>query len=153
MRYLLLITAMVHWSSGRLNHELIPISGIESNFGKNQNHRPNPKGDWWTAVGALGMKPYTAYDHYLRSKRLQNIYPTDSREEFIDLLKSDQQFYTTLCNMHWTWLKKNTQSFDAAVYGWKWGRTAANNASDEQITNDAYVISYHKLQQAINANW
>ncbi|NBT58210.1 hypothetical protein EBT16_05450, partial [bacterium] len=56
------------WSPEGLHQDMLPIAHLESNFGKNTQHAAHSKGEYHTAVGAVGLKPVTAHEEYKKSK-------------------------------------------------------------------------------------
>ncbi len=141
------VSNLYSWTKRGLNKEILPIAHLESSDGKNINHAPNSHGEFYTAFGALGFKPVTAYDTYSKSPRLQKSYPgLHSQSEFVNEFKQNPQFYNAIANFHWTNLKKALSNDKyRTAYGWRWGAGAAMNAQDEDVFNDPYVEAYAKL--------
>jgi len=136
----------VKWSALGLHQALIPIAHLESSFGQNINHAPNPKGDYHTAYGALGFKPVTAHEEYLRAPVLQKLYG-DMKDPavFLNKFKTDPKFYNLLATSHFMRLQKQHGSPERAAYAWRWGTGACQGASDEQVATEPYVMRYRSL--------
>lgn len=134
------------WTSDGVNPELIPIAHLESDFGRNVNHMRHPKGDWYTAFGALGLKPMTAHDEYLHSLGLQKLFPgLEDPEVFSKQFHSNAKFYNAVANHHFARLKQLLGDRSKAVAGWRWGMGAASLMTPEQIAADPYVQRYFVL--------
>lgn len=138
--------AQQQWTTDGLDPDLIPIAHLESSFGKNTKHTPNPKGKYHTAMGALGMKPITGHEEYLKNKVLQDQYP-DLKDPavFMRQLESSPRFYNLVASTHFARLKNLHGSSAKAAYAWRWGHHAAIHASPEQMNNDMYVQKYRHL--------
>lgn len=136
----------VKWSALGLHQALIPIAHLESSFGQNIAHAKHPKGDYHTAHGALGFKPVTAHEEYLRAPTLQKLYG-DMKDPaiFINKFKTDPKFYNLLATSHFMRLQKQHGSVERAAYAWRWGTGACQGASDEQVANEPYVMRYRSL--------
>lgn len=138
------------WTSEGLLQEMYPIAFLESSWGKNMAHAKNPAGEYETALGALGFKPSTAHEIWNRSKTLQSKYPgLETPDSFINKMSNDHHFYNTIAGVHWNQLKRQLGTPEKAAYGWRWGATAAANASDEQVSNEPYVQRYKQLSGRI----
>jgi hypothetical protein len=133
------------WSPKGLHPELVPIAQLESSWGKHMQHAADPRGPWHTAVGALGMKPETAHEAYLRSPALQKLYPgLTGPETFLQKLTGDSLFYNLMAAAHWLYLKKLLGNDSSrAAYGWRWGLQAAKDRVDPE--HDPYVVRYKAL--------
>ena len=59
------------WSTTGLHPDLLPIAFLESSNGKHVQHQPHSGGPYYSATGALGLKPMSAHEHYLKNKDLQ----------------------------------------------------------------------------------
>lgn len=136
----------VKWSALGLHQSLIPIAHLESSFGQNVAHAPHPKGEYHTAHGALGFKPVTAHEEYLRAPALQKLYG-DLKDPavFMSKFKSDPKFYNLVATSHFMRLQKQHGSPERAAYAWRWGTGACQGASDEQVANEPYVMRYRDL--------
>jgi 8-oxo-dGTP pyrophosphatase MutT (NUDIX family)/GNAT superfamily N-acetyltransferase len=136
----------VKWSALGLHQSLIPIAHLESSFGQNVAHAKHPKGDYHTAHGALGFKPVTAHEEYLRAPALQKLYG-DLKDPavFMSKFKSDPKFYNLVATSHFMRLQKQHGSPERAAYAWRWGTGACQGASDEQVANEPYVMRYRDL--------
>jgi hypothetical protein len=130
------------WSPGNLNKELIPIAHLESSSGINTIHKPSRFGEFDTAYGALGLKAATAYDMYKMAPRLQLKWPGLTVAEFLFEFITDRDLYDACANVHWNYLRQNTDSLIRAVYAWRYGFTAALAASISTIENELYVSRY-----------
>jgi len=134
------------WTPDGLDSDLIPIAHLESSFGKNINHAPNPKGEYYTAYGAVGMKPVTAHEEYNKNQTLQKLYPNlKDPAEFMKAMKTIPRFYNLLASTHFARMKHLHGSAAKAAYAWRHGHTAAMGASPEQIDSDLYVQKYRHL--------
>ena len=135
-----------HWEVGDLDQELLPIAFLESSYGLNIDHKPHSRGDFYSSYGALGLKPATAYDEYLRSPALRNKWPgLDDRLVFTEHLKNESQLYRDTCNAHWHRIRTKTPSLAHSVFAWRWGYTASNNASNETVNTNLYVMAYLRI--------
>ena len=136
----------VKWSALGLHQALIPIAHLESSFGQNIAHAKHPKGDYHTAHGALGFKPVTAHEEYLRAPTLQKLYG-DMKDPavFLNKFKTDPKFYNLLATSHFMRLQKQHGSVERAAYAWRWGTGACQGASDEQVATEPYVMRYRSL--------
>jgi hypothetical protein len=143
-------SAQVKFDPSSLHSELVPIAHIESSFGKNMNHKKNIKGEYQTALGALGLKPSTAHEVWQKSPHLQKLYPNlQDPATFTNAMRSDPSFYNILAASHWNRLKKLTGgSVDKAAFAWRWGQGAAAKADENAIVKDPYVVKYHQLANA-----
>lgn len=131
------------WSPEGLHPDLYPIAHLESSWGQNLAHASNKKGEFHTAFGALGFKPVTAHEEYLKSKYMQGKYPDlNAPEKFLQTFKTDPKFYNLLASAHFTRLKHRHGGAQQAAFAWRWGTGATANATPEQIQNDAYVQKY-----------
>lgn len=136
----------VKWSALGLHQSLIPIAHLESSFGQNVAHAKHPKGEYHTAHGALGFKPVTAHEEYLRAPALQKLYG-DLKDPavFMSKFKADPKFYNLVATSHFMRLQKQHGSPERAAYAWRWGTGACQGASDEQVANEPYVMRYRDL--------
>src|SRR4029077_5292263 len=95
------VSELAAWTPRALHNELVPIAHLESSWGQHMNHAPSPKGEYHTAVGALGIKPVTVHEEYLRSPSLQKLYPgLTGPVTFMQKLKADPQFYNIMGGAH-----------------------------------------------------
>ncbi len=129
-----------------LHPELVPIAHLESSFGKNMHHARNSKGDFHTALGAVAIKPVTAFETYLKSPHLQKLFPNANKPDtFLGELKKNPQFYNAVTGSHWDRMKKAVGgSIEKAAFAWRWGIGAAHKAMDSMVQKDPYVSSYKK---------
>lgn len=140
-----MIQALLHivlsqtWTPAGIHAEMYPVAQMESSFGQNVNHAKSDKGELWTAVGALGIKPVTAFES-LRKNGYDG-----STEDVAKLLKSDQRFYNRACVTHWNYLRSTFSDLKRVVYAWRWGLTAASQATEWQVAFDMYVLRYFEL--------
>lgn len=135
------------WTPAGMHEDLLPIAHLESSFGQNTKHKPSPKGDFDTAVGAVGLKPSTAHDEYKNSKWLQKTFPhLEDPTKFLDELKQNNALYNHVATSHWQRLK---QMFGGdrqkAAYAWRWGQGAALRDTPEVQAADPYALAYQKL--------
>ena len=131
------------WHPEGLIPDMYPIAHLESSWGQNLAHASNKKGEFHTAFGALGFKPVTAHEEYLKSKHMQTNYPgLEAPEKFLETFKGDPKFYNLLASAHFTRLKKRHGGPQQAAFAWRWGTGACANATPEQIDNDSYVQKY-----------
>ncbi len=129
-----------------LHHDLHPIAHLESSFGQNMKHKESTKGELDTAVGALGLKPTTAHEEYLRSPALQKLHPNLKEiKACLNEMKTNPQFYNNVAATHWNRLKKLTGSPEKAAFAWRYGPGAASKTPDADILKDKYVQSYSKM--------
>lgn len=136
------------WPLEGINGELNNIAYMESYYGVYINHEPHVRGPFHTAFGSLGLKPVTAYDQYIKSPKLQKRFPSLQNEQvFLQEFWSNRELYTQCANFHWWFLRHATPTLARAVYSWRWGLTAANEATDEQIVVDTYTARYTELTQ------
>lgn len=135
------------WTPAGLHEELKPIAHLESNDGQRMNHKPNSKGEFHTAVGAVGLKPVTAHEEYSRSKWLQQIHPNlHDQNAFLHALKTNPTFYNHVATAHWQRLKKLMGGDPVkTAYAWRWGQGAAVRDSPQVYQNDPYARAYQKL--------
>lgn len=134
------------WEKKDLDQELLPIAFLESSYGLNINHRPHSRGDFYSSYGALGLKPSTAYDEYVRSPSLRSKWPgLNDPVAFTTSFKAEPELYRDACNTHWHRMRSKTTSLARAVFSWRWGYTAAIQAKEEQIAQDQYVVSYLRI--------
>ncbi|NDD55180.1 hypothetical protein EBZ39_15175, partial [bacterium] len=140
------------WSPEGLHQDMLPIAHLESNFGKNTQHAAHSKGEYHTAVGAVGLKPVTAHEEYKKSKAIQKAFPgLEEPSDFVQRMKSDNQFYNLLATSHFLRLKARHGSPERAAFAWRWGTGAAQNASDEQVSSDPYVQKYVQIANKLKA--
>src|SRR5271166_1313214 len=98
-RAVVVMLSLLKWTPGSLNQELLPIAYLESSNGTNINHKPHSKGEFFSSYGALGLKPATAYDEYMRNSLLQLEWPgLSNRMVFTASLKSQPALYNDACN-------------------------------------------------------
>ena len=147
-------TKVSTWPLEGLNGELNNIAHLESFYGKYTNHERHVRGAFHTAFGSLGLKPVTAHWTYVQSPRLQKMFPGLKDEQvFLQEFWRNQELYTQCANFHWWYLRRETTSLARAVYSWRWGFTASNEATDEIIAADVYTTRYAELTQKwINAS-
>lgn len=136
------------WPLQGMNGELNNIAYMESYYGTYVNHEPHVRGPFHTAFGSLGLKPVTAHDTYVKSPRLQKQFPGLQDETvFLQEFWHNKELYTQCANFHWWALRHATPTLARAVYSWRWGLTASNEATDEQIAADTYTVRYAELTQ------
>jgi hypothetical protein len=136
------------WTPEGLHPEMTPIVHLESSWGQNMNHVPNPRGEFNTAQGAMGLKPETGHERYLQSKQLQAKYPNlQSPEAFTNKIKTDHKFYNEVAGHHWEYLKHHLGTPERAAFGWRHGLTASKNATPEQVAGDEYVQRFTKMSK------
>jgi hypothetical protein len=139
------------WTPVGLDNDLHPIAHLESSFGQNVHHEPHSKGEFHTAVGALGLKPTTAYEEFLHNRSLRQQHPelVTDQNSFLSTLRANPSFYNTVASSHWNRLKQSLGGHrDRAAYGWRWGKGAALSATDEEVQADPYVQKYVALAGA-----
>lgn len=140
------------WSPEGLHQDMLPIAHLESNFGRNTQHAAHSKGEYHTAVGAVGMKPVTAHEEYKKSKAIQKAFPgLEEPTDFINRMKSDNRLYNLLATSHFLRLKARHGSPERAAFAWRWGTGAAQNASEEQVASDPYVQKYVQIANKLKA--
>jgi hypothetical protein len=124
------------------------IARLESYYGTYTDHEPHIRGPFHTAFGSLGLKPITAHDQYMKSPKLQKQFPGLQDEQvFLREFWRNRTLYTQCANFHWWYLRHVTPTLERAVYSWRWGLTASNQAADEQIAADTYTIQYIELDK------
>jgi len=134
------------WPLEGLNRELNGIASIESQYGKYVNHRAHPLGDFHTAFGSLGLKPSTAHWMYRKTAKLRQQFPgLEDERLFLKAFWTNRRLYTQCANTHWLFLRASTPNLPRAVYAWRWGLTASQNASDEDIIGSSYTTKYAQL--------
>jgi hypothetical protein len=137
------------WTPDGLDHELHPIAHLESSFGKRTEHEAHSKGLFHTALGAVGMKPVTAFEELQHNRVLRQMHPellTAAPEKFVQFLKDQPKFYNTVATALWQRLKRGLGGdIERAVFAWRWGKHAALTAEPEQIKADPYVQKYLTL--------
>lgn len=141
-------TKVSTWPLEGLNGELNNIAYMESYYGVYVDHEPNVRGPFYTAFGSLGLKPVTAHTQYMASPRLQKKFPgLQDEKAFLQEFWHNRELYTQCANFHWWYLRHVTPTLARAVYSWRWGLTASNAATDEQIAADTYTTKYAELTQ------
>ncbi len=134
------------WTPEGLDPEMHPIAHLESSWGKNMKHAEHPGGVFQTAYGAVGLKPQTGHEEYLRSKDLQKEYPNLTKpEDFTAHLQQDHVFYNKVASKHWQHLRSKLGSPIAASYGWRWGIGAAKRTSGQIQKEDPYVQKFSEM--------
>lgn len=134
------------WGPVGLNKDLYPIAMLESSFGNNINHSPNSMGPMWTSFGGLGLKPVVAHEDYRQVARFSTAYPgLEDEGDFYLRFTNDDIFYNYACNIHWNRLIAQAPYLEYAIYSWRWGQTAARQASPTKVLADHYVIRYKEL--------
>lgn len=134
------------WSPVGLHSELIPIAHLESSFGVNVDHQKHSAGEFHTAIGALGMKPSTGHEEYLRQPDLQKKYPgLGDPADFMARMRVDHRFYNEVASAHWHRLRTLHQTPEKAAYAWRHGHGAARKASDAEVLKDLYVQKYKAM--------
>lgn len=134
------------WRPEGLPIDMHPIAHKESSWGKSMHHTPNSRGEYHTAFGALGLKPVTAHEEYLRTAAMKQKYPNlHDAAAFVEKLKADPVFYNEMAATHFARLKKVTGSLEKAVYAWRWGIGAAARADADTVAKDPYVVDYLRL--------
>lgn len=135
------------WSSEGLHEDLHPIAQLESSGGKNVKHVPHSKGEFHTAVGAVGLKPVTAAEEYNKSSWLQKVFPgMHDAHRLVDAMNNNPAFYNGVASAHWQRLKKFFGGDRSkAAYAWRWGIGAAQRDTPEVQAADPYVLAYQKL--------
>lgn len=151
MAYLISLNPVVKvstWPLEGMSGELNNIAYMESYYGKYVDHEPHARGPFHTAFGSLGLKPVTAHWQYMKSPKLQKMFPGLQNEQaFLHEFWHNRELYTQCANFHWWYLRRVTTTLPRAVYSWRWGLTASNEASDEQIAADTYTNRYAELTQ------
>ena len=141
------------WTPKGLHEDLHPIAQLESSNGKNVNHLKHPQGEFHTAVGALGLKPITAYDEYTNTPWLQKVFPDlQDKDKFVKELKTNNAFYNHIATTHWLHLKKMFGNDRAkTAYSWRYGMGAASKDAPELQAVDPYVQAYNNMFNAAQA--
>lgn len=134
------------WSPLHLKNDLYSIAKLESSFGKNVVHQPDPRGPTWTAIGALGLKPVSAFDSYRNIKWFSAKYPGLTVNDFVEKLQNDRVFYIDACNAHWDYIRSAISTMTRIVYAWRWGIRAAMEADWSAVAYDPYVVNYMAMR-------
>lgn len=135
------------WHDSGLTADLKSVAHLETSYGKNMKHARNSHGTYDTAVGAVGIKPRVAMEHYMRNKELQNLYPNlQDKTKFMSAMNEDPIFYNTVASSKWNHLLQILKSPERAAYAWRWGADATKKATPETIANDGYVKRFKELQ-------
>lgn len=134
------------WNPVGLEKTLRPIAQMESSFGINMRHAKHPLGVYWTAYGALGLKPVVAHEDYMASKYAQRRYPglTDI-SVFTVRLMFDVRFYNFACNLHLYLLTNQGHDLTEVLYQWRHGKTRAAAVGRAEKEEDPYVVQYFSL--------
>ncbi len=141
------------WTPAGLHPELYPIAHLESNMGRNVNHVAHSKGPFHTAYGALAMKPVTAFEQYHHDPHLKTMFPSISDEnQFVDEFKTNSLFYNSIASAHWQHLKKVFGgNIHRAAFAWRFGQTAAHDASDADVLGSGYVKAFDKFSNRLKS--
>lgn len=141
---LFLMVALSGWSDFGIDRELRPIAMLESSYGKFITHQPSTMGKEWTAVGPLGLKPIVAFEACMFVQR----HSEDKAiiRQFGQNIENNWVLYNLAANAHWHRVRKTFPSLSRAVFAWRWGITAAKNASDTEVENSSYVIQYNRIR-------
>jgi hypothetical protein len=95
------------------------------------------------------LKPVTAHEEIIHNRALRQQHPelvTNDEHQFVQTLKDNPRLYNTVASALWGRLKRSLGGhLDRAVFGWRWGKSAAINATDEQVQSDPYVQKYLTL--------
>lgn len=138
------------WQLHTLPKDMRVIAYLESSYGTNINHKPDFRGEVWSAYGPLGLKFVTAYEAYAKSTTLKARFPDLNREEFVKSVKQSATLYNLSAIEHWNRIRSSFAQLDRAVYSWRYGITAARNATAETVANDSYVVAYKKTASVID---
>lgn len=135
------------WNPEGLIEEMHPIAHLESSWGRNMAHEAHSKGLFNTAYGAVGLKPVTAYEQYMRDPDLQAEYPDlADKDAFLKKMRFYPEFYNAVASSHWNWLgKQHGNSPAKTAFAWRWGTGAARRASPDEIADDGYVSKYLRI--------
>jgi len=136
------------WSPAGLSGDLFPIAHLESSFGKNTKHSSHSGDEFQTAVGAVGLKPVTAHEEFMRSPELQRRFPgLFDKVKFLKAMQADHGFYNQIATSHWDRMKKQLHNkIDRVAFAWRWGKNAALHAAPDRIKADPYVKKYMTLR-------
>lgn len=108
-----------------LNQHLKAISFLETSGGKFQNHAKDPRGDYWTAHGALGFKPAVAHEFYNKHKGLQQAFPgLKDPKAFTHAFKTYPAVYNSIANTYWGDLMAKVKDPGLAAFKWRNGKYA-----------------------------
>lgn len=126
---------------------LYPIAVLESSNGAHVRHAPNPQGEWYTALGPLGLKPSTAKDRYDRTPSLHKRYPgLQENTTFLARLQSDPVFYNRVASAHFQHLMRTHGSPAEAARAWRYGSTAVLTQQPTALNDvENYVGRYVAL--------
>ena len=139
-----------------LHPDLVSISAIESNYGKNKKHRKVLHGVnlGHTAAGATGLMPLTVKDTVKRNKDLAERYPQTismNHDDLTDFINKNPGVENKIANTHYNRLLKIFgKNKNRAAYAWRNGITAAKSKSDNEIANDPYVKAVNSVKKAEN---
>jgi hypothetical protein len=139
------------WKPHGLNREMYPIAHLESNFGKRLEHLPHSQGEFHSSFGAVGLKPVTAHETYIKSKALQKLFPgLHEPNRFIRTFKDDPVFYNTVASTHWNQLKKlSGGDTGKTAFAWRWGAGKMARTPPELIAADPYVQAFRKITERL----
>lgn len=146
MTHLIFAILTQSWSPNGLDSRLSAIAMIESSSGRNTKHAKHKLGIYWTAYGALGLKPAVAHEDYLGSTYARTLYPgLEDLTTFTIRLIFDVRFYNFACNLHFYKLISQNHDITDAIYIWRYGQTHAASTTREHRVNDTYVVKYFDL--------
>lgn len=142
--------------SVKLHPDLISISAIESNYGKNKKHRKVLHGVnlGHTAAGATGLMPLTVKDTVKKDKDLSERYPQTismNHDDLTNFINKNPSIENKIANKHYNRLLKIfSNNKNRAAYAWRNGISAAKSKSDNEIVNDPYVKAVNSVKKAEN---
>jgi hypothetical protein len=142
----------------QLSPDLSHISKIESNSGKNKNHKLVRYGlnKGHRAAGLTGLMPITIKETISKNTNLNKKYGSIinlSATQITSIINSNETIDKEIANAHWNRLSKLfPRNEEKRAYAWKNGITGAIQASDRQISEHPYVrkfiqLKYNKLRE------
>ena len=142
-------TGLKTWTPEGLDKDLYPIAQLESSFGQNMEHAQNPQGEFFSAFGALGLKPQSAHDELKHNPGLTKEYPgLEDPADFHKKFKADPVMYNKIANAYFKRLKVRHGSAEEAARSWRYGTTAVyKKHPDAMADKEGYVEKYKKLAQ------
>lgn len=146
---------------------LEPISGVESSFGKNTNHRQITSGmhKGHRAIGKVGQMPNTINETINRINMNPNILPEEqelvdeanalqnlSPEELKSVVESNPQLEDYLAqNLASHVLDKQGGDLNKAAYSWLHGHNLKPEIIEKRnYMQDDYVKKFNKFQKILN---
>jgi|GEM_PF-2457192 len=140
-------------SQVKLHPDLVHISGIESNYGRNKHHKKVLTGVniGHTAAGATGLMPITIKETVKKDKHLADRYPQTvsmNHDQLTDFINKNPEIENEIANSHYKKLLKIfSNNKNRAAYAWRNGINAAKTRSDSEILNDPYIKAVNRVKK------